>query len=133
MHSEVIFNSILDNSDENITASFRTRLLPPLYVEMKAPFTADRIDQMRLYPLGVLKVPEAPSAVLALVPDPAGQARAAARHGVTLSVHAGFVAFLRLGGARQPGEQHGGGQQDPGGEHQPAARAGPPRRSVHSL
>lgn len=86
-----------------------------------------------------LTVPESPSAVLALVPDPAGEARAAAGGGVALPVHARLVALLRLGDAGQRGEQPGGREQERGRQHQEApdatpragAGAGPPRRPVH--
>lgn len=83
-------------------------------------------------------VPESPSAVLALVPNPAGEAHTAASSGVALSVHARFVAFLRLGETREPGEQPDNREQERGDQHQQApapvrARAGPPRRPVHSL
>lgn len=77
--------------------------------------------------------------MLALVPDPAGGTHTVARGRVALAVQTRLVAFLRLGEAGQPGEQHGGGEQQRRGQHQrsPAAaagaRAGPPRPPVHSL
>lgn len=83
-------------------------------------------------------LPESPSAVLALVPDPAGEAHTAARPAVTLAVHTRFVAFLRLGEALKTGKQHDGRQQERSCERQQApapvrARAaGPPRRPGHS-
>lgn len=85
----------------------------------------------------MLSVPEATSAVLALVPDPAGETHTAAGGGVTLPVHTRFVALLRLGEAWQPGEQQDTRQQERGREHHQApgpagARTGPPRRPVHS-
>lgn len=85
-----------------------------------------------------LTVPESPSAVLALVPDPAGGTHTIASGRVALAVHTRFVAFLRLGEAGQPGEQHGDGEQQRRCQHQqsPAAagtRAGPLCRPVHSL
>lgn len=86
----------------------------------------------------MLSVPESPSAVLALVPDPAREAHTVARGRVALAVHTRFVAFLRLGDAGQSGEQAGRGQQQRRAQHQQApspagTRAGPPRRPVHSL
>lgn len=89
-------------------------------------------------PVCELTVPESPSAVLALVPDPAGGTHTVAGGRVALAVHTRFVAFLRLGEAGQPGEQHGDGEQQRWCQHQQApaaarARAGPPCRPVHSL
>lgn len=83
-------------------------------------------------------VPESPSAVLALVPNPAGETHTVASGGVALPVHTRLVAFLRLGEARQPGEQPDNREQERGCQHQEApaparARAGPPCRPVHSL
>lgn len=83
-------------------------------------------------------VPESPSAVLALVPNPAGEAYTVASGCVALPVHTRFVAFLRLGEARQPGEQPDNRQQERRCQHRQApapasARAGPPCRPVHSL
>ena len=85
----------------------------------------------------VFTVPESPSAVLALVPDPAGEAHTVASGRVALAVHARFVAFLRLGRTGQPGEQPDDREQERGRQHQQApaparARAGPPCRPVHS-
>lgn len=90
-----------------------------------------------LQPLCVFTVPESPSAVLALVPDPAGEAHTVAGGRVALAVHARFVAFLRLGRTGQPGEQPDDREQERGRQHQQApaparARAGPPCRPVHS-
>lgn len=78
-------------------------------------------------------VPESPSAVLALVPNPAGEAHTVASRGVALPVHTRLVAFLRLGEAVQPDNT----EQEHRCEHQwaPAtarAGAGPPCRPVHS-
>lgn len=86
----------------------------------------------------LFSVPESPSAVLALVPNPAGEAHTVARRRVALPVHTRFVAFLRVGEARQPGEQPENRKQERGCQHQQAtapagARAGPPCRPVHSL
>lgn len=87
---------------------------------------------------GVFTVPESPSAVLALVPNPAGEAYTVASCCVALAVHTRFVAFLRLGEAGQPGEQPDNREQERRCQHQQApatarARAGPPCRPVHSL
>lgn len=76
--------------------------------------------------------------MLALVPDPAGEAHTVASRRVALAVHTRFVAFLRLGEAGQPGEQPDSREQERRGQHQQAptpvgARAGPPCRPVHSL
>lgn len=89
-------------------------------------------------PVCELTVPESPSAVLALVPDPAGGTRTGPGGRVALAVHTRLVAFLRLGGAGKPAEQHGDGEQQRRCQHQRApaaarARAGPPSRPVHSL
>lgn len=89
-------------------------------------------------PTGGFTVPESPSAVLALVPDPSREAHTVARRRVALAVHTRFVAFLRLGEAGQPGEQPDNREQERRGQHQQApapvgARTGPPCRPVHSL
>lgn len=86
----------------------------------------------------VLAVPESPSAVLALVPNPAGEAGTVAGRRVALPVQTRLIALLRLGDAEQPDgreqqrrRQH---QQAPAGAGAGAgARAGPLRRPVHSL
>lgn len=81
-------------------------------------------------PVCELTLPESPSAVLALVPDPAGGARTVPGVRVALAVHTRFVAFLRLGGAEQPAEQRGDGEQQ---QHQRAPAAGPQSRPGHSV
>lgn len=83
-------------------------------------------------------LPESPSAVLALVPNPAGETYTFASGGVTQAVHTRLIALLGLGEARQAGQQPDNREKERGGQHQRApvptrARAGPPRRPVHSL
>lgn len=78
-------------------------------------------------------VPESPSAVLALVPDPAGGTHTVAGGRVAPAVQTRFVAFLRVGGAELPGQQHGDGEQHQQAPAAAGARAGPPCRPVHSL
>lgn len=80
-------------------------------------------------------VPESPSAVLALVPSPAGEAHTVASRRVALPVYTRLVAFLRLGETVKPDNT----EQEHRCEHQwaPAtaragAGAGPPCRPVHS-